>query len=617
MKPTTLYYSLIMLSVLWPTLSVAEQPLIPPDDPRQSITYWKPHALDPGRDRRAALAGEVFSDLLRTWDDTRVAPGLFVVRSGAGPWAASLADGNILLSARAVDTCVRLGGGHARDLLAFVLAHELAHQRVDDLWHHRFFRLAGAQSPQVQRTMLRGLEDSAGIQNLERREAQADHDGLIMMATVGYDPYQVLAGKDFFTAWVETLWDSNCGGAAGAARKACAQAGSRAVRARTQLRKVADQAVLYDIGIQHLVAGRHEEARRYLKAFGRDYPGRAVYSALGGSYFMEALGLQREISSSALWDKPGLFYPLLLESTPLPEASSGHRGDIKGRFERLKRERNRLLQEAVAWYERARKLAPDHRLAYYMTALAWLMDDNTYMARGEIQGKYLARFGDDLSVQLLLAMVEAMEGKLSRSERSHRRLLKQLQAGAGKRGLLSERMFVYTLAHNMAALEQKQGSRQQATGLWQELADRARRQGDSVLFQLAVSRLRGEAPVAAASASGAEPLLDPARYQKRKAVTISSVWVEGEELTLSRYPDGARLLRVAADGRLVAAWQDGLNANTTLGGDGIDRPVKLLGIPDRQVQLAAGNYLAYDKLGMAIRERGGKVAGWFVYPGGR
>jgi len=192
----------------------------------QSIGYWKPYVVNPAKDAGAARAQRVFANLLRTWDDTRVEPSLYVVDSTHGPWAASLADGNILLSRAAIDITLAQGPAHADHLLAFVLAHELVHQRADDLWHHKFFRLVGSQTPERQQELQRGLTlQGEALPDLERREAQADHDGLILMATVGYDPFVVIdvaidgsidgptnavsdtahATKDFFTHWVENL----------------------------------------------------------------------------------------------------------------------------------------------------------------------------------------------------------------------------------------------------------------------------------------------------------------------------------------------------------------------------------------------------------------------------
>ena len=133
--------AVIGLLFLLTTLSPLQaKPLAPPDDPRQSITYWQKHSISAAEDSLVVMAQGVFKVLLRAWDNSRLEPNLYVVKSSAGPWAASLADGNILLSRAAIESCLKFGKHRAKHLLAFVLAHELAHQRADDLWHQRFFR---------------------------------------------------------------------------------------------------------------------------------------------------------------------------------------------------------------------------------------------------------------------------------------------------------------------------------------------------------------------------------------------------------------------------------------------------------------------------------------------
>ncbi|MFT5656876.1 MAG: hypothetical protein ACI9KN_000145 [Gammaproteobacteria bacterium] len=165
-------YLALMLAIILPMSSLAatDSALLPPDDPRQSITYWKAHAISALDDEDVVLAERVFSQLLRGWDNSRVEPGLFVVRSEGAAWAASLADGNILLSREAIRTCLDFGQQRGEHLLAFVLAHELAHQRSDDLWHQRFFRSMRNQGKQQQDIMLDGQPlNDAKIANIEQK----------------------------------------------------------------------------------------------------------------------------------------------------------------------------------------------------------------------------------------------------------------------------------------------------------------------------------------------------------------------------------------------------------------------------------------------------------------
>jgi hypothetical protein len=49
-------------------------------------------------------------------------------------------------------------------------------------------------------------------------------------------------------------------------------------------------------------------------------------------------------------------------------------------------------------------------------------------------------------------------------------------------------------------------------------------------------------------------------------------------------------------------------------GEAADRPLKTLGIPDRRLQLTSGEYIAYDRYGLALKLDENRVQGWFLYP---
>ncbi len=591
--------------------------LVPPEDPRQSITYWKPHTLAPDTDADVALAYEVFDTLLRTWDDARVTPNLFVVVSDNGPWAASLADGNILLSRSAIDICKHYGRQQAAHLLAFVLAHELAHQRADDMWHYKFFRLAGAQVPQVQQQMLRGLS-ADDLADLERREAQADHDGLMMMSIVGYDPNQVVQGKDFFTTWAESIWRGECGATdRSVPQTACQQAQSRAARAGAQLQTVAAQATLYEMAVQQLVAGDLETARLYLRGFGRDYPGREIYTSLGASYFLEALRVDEILQREGLSRQPAFFYPLLLDAQPaLPATLSAKRGGDTRRRDALQGQRSRLLQKAVDAYEKAQQLAPQHAMAYFMTALSYLLDGNVDMVRGILRGKYRGRFGGDAAVDLLLAMSDAMEGKTARALRQTERLARQAVQLSYQGTLLPRSLYVYAACYNHGVQLRAAGRNDDAAALWLELARHAQAAGDSMLFRLAVAQLRPATETVLTTVDRDALPGMPLPGAGQALLQEQEVWLEGEKLSLRVYADGSRQVSDAG-GRVLARWyRPGVEATppqSNLLGDGVDRAFKSLGMPDRYLHLSSGDFLAYDRQGLALQVMRNRVAGWFRY----
>lgn len=80
----------------------------PSNRPEDSITYWKPFVILPDEDSKVKDAHAIFNRLLSGWKESRIAPTLYVVHSDAGPWAASLDDGSVLLSREAIDLCLHI-----------------------------------------------------------------------------------------------------------------------------------------------------------------------------------------------------------------------------------------------------------------------------------------------------------------------------------------------------------------------------------------------------------------------------------------------------------------------------------------------------------------------------
>ncbi len=592
---------------------------------QQTINYWKPYVVSPAKDPGAARAQRVFANLLRTWDDTRVEPNLYVVDSTRGPWAASLADGNILLSRAAIDITLAQGDNRADHLLAFVLAHELVHQRADDLWHHKFFRLVGNQTPEHQQELQRGLSlQSGALPDLERREAQADHDGLILMATVGYDPFMVIdepthdtadKQKDFFTHWVENLWAIPCQQhqqnheAPRRNAAACAQAHTRAARSRAQLDAIATQATLFELGAQAFGAGHWQQARRYFNAYGRDFPSRAVHLNIGLTHLAQALDIYDRLPTTG----PRFFYPLQLElrpeATPQPSGKQT-RGNSEHRLQQH-------AKRAVQSFERALRLEPQHRNSYLQLVIAHLLANNLPMARGVLQGNYLPRFGEDPAASLLLAMIRAREGDLPGADTDFQKLLDRLESrplNLGNSPWPAD-LLIHSSFRNAVALAETLGKSSKNTKLWQRMARLAQASHRPLLFRLAIEHVRpgnlqNRPPAWTPKIHGAR-LGDVVRTTARR----DSFWLDGETLNIYRFDDGARWV-VDNKGRLINAWQHGGQSrlgNKLALGDTADRPLKVLGPPTRRVELVSGAYLAYDTLGLAIHIEDGRIGGWYLY----
>ncbi|MBE9560015.1 MAG: hypothetical protein IMF15_04460 [Proteobacteria bacterium] len=604
--------------------------LVPPTDPTQSITYWKKYTLNDDSEL-VKQSQQVFTVLLRAWDQSRIEPGLYVVESDSGAWAASLADGNILLSKQAIETCFSFGKQRGEHLLAFVLAHELAHQRADDLWHQRFFRMIGTQSAESQKKMLAGLELDAGLlTQLEQKEAQADHDGLVLMSSVGFDAYQIINDKDFFTLWVENIWQQNCAAnnTAKSNHDACKQAQARALRTQTQLETVATQSMLYELGLQAFVAGNYQQAREYFTIYGRDYPGRAIISAIGLSYFAQAQAIQKQLAELAVAEgskqQADFYYPMILDAhangAAAAQSSNSKRADLKGLTSRLQKQKLTLVNQSISQFEKAIRLAPDYQQTYLLLASAHLLTNNSYRVRGVLQGQYVPMFGKDSVVEMLLALTDAIEGNSDLSIKKLKALVKTLNANTAV-SPIAENILRYSVFYNLAELYETIDKAEEAKKVWLDLAQLSKKKGDTLLFRLALTHIsQNKQPVITQKLQEA-PAINGHRLgdtvHLTKTLDRSDLWIDGDRYQIV-LDNGSRYI-TDIKGALISAWQTDSNSkkshinNKLHIGDPADRPFKILGIPDRRLNMTSGEYLAYDDYGLALRISNDQVKGWFLY----
>jgi len=590
-----------------------------PDDPSKSIVYWKPHIIDPEQDPQVARAMTIFNTLLRTWDGARIAPALHVVKSSSGPWAASLADGNILLSLDALNSCFSFGQDRAPHLLAFVLSHEIAHQRSDDLWHQKFFRLIGQHKTEQKKLLLRGLDED-WFRDIAVKEAQADHDAVLIMSSVGFDPFQIIDKKDFFTAWVEQIWRSSCGdiNSSDSYYDACQQAKSRRLRTQTQLYTLADQTVVYQLGLQAFVAGNYEQSRQLFTAFGRELPSRAVYTSIALSYLAQAVALSGTGNGNTATAHPELYFPIILDAEPLDALHSA--SPKRGATVEEQKNRQHYLDQATFYFDKAIKLNPMYRRSYLHLAMSYLLSANTFMARGVLQGQYQPKFGNDHSLQLLLALTDAMEDNPAKALKQLSKLQIELKnmpnedESAIPSGLLS-----YACARNLALLNTNQ-SIQSRNDIWKQLAQQAKRAGDANLFQLALKQLHplqkdnlklDEHPRIANTRPG-----DHMQHNAFSKGHDSEFWIEGDRHQLIRLSESGVRLVINGKQKISNIWQSGVSGER-LGrlkiGDKVDRVQQIFGSADRELYFSSGIYLAYDRYGLGVHVQNGEVMGWFLY----
>jgi len=608
---------IFLLFFIAQTDAVSATKFDPNFDPQQTIAFWEPHIIDPLENENVAFAHVVFDQLLRAWDSSRLEPKLYVVSSDRGPWAASLEDGSILLSSTALEFVKRQNENHFQHRLAFMLAHEISHQRSDDLWHQKYFRLAGNQVTNIKDAMVEGLSlvSEQDVLDLEKREARADTDGIILMSIVGYDPLSIIQDNDFFSAWAEAIWQTPCNDIQklGKNDQACRQAKSRASRVTGTLLDVAAKSTLFELGVQSYVMGSYQTAIDYFTAFGQDYPHSQVYSNIGVSHLTRALQLRKMLSQKhkEIYD---LYFPVILSSKQPVTASIKQIEKVAGLSRSLtestrdklhKKMINQHVDLAINAFERAIKLDPDNPINYLHLSSAFLLQNNVFMSRGILQGKYLARFQQDRSAEYLLALIDVVDGNTEKAITSFNKLLSGDKGNNFPQDSFSNTLLLYGATYNINTLTKQNVESKQNP--WVNLANIANASKNPLLFRMAIAHVNQDQIINSDQNINSLKIAIQEIQEKMKASTSESnfakFYVKGNLYRVAHLADDTGLV-LDQKNRIKSLWKNQgtfiLNNRELAIGDNVERAYKTIGIPDRHISLQRGDYLAYDDLDFGV-----------------
>lgn len=570
--------------------------------------------LIPDNHPSAAHTHRIFNQLLKLWPGPRLKPTLRVIDK-PDLWAVSLADGIIQISRGAVELALADGGTRADVQLAFVLAHEIAHQRADHMSQHAFF----SRNTPGKKHIAGWAPYAADEKELEAMEQQADAEGLLLAALAGFDPLIMLGENDFFTTWVERVRAAPCDTAdpAVTAPNPCAQANQRARFARDRLRQLATQTLLFELGIQAYVADAQDLARYYFEAFGRVAPSTAVHTNMGLAHLAEAMTLSRNTARpahDATFLRYAFQYPIRLVDAPLPTPQ-------RGKLPKLTPERlakiSQHLDAALLAFEHALQLNPDDPQSYIHTIVVYLVQGNVAMARGLLDGKIEPRFGNPPVAQLLRGILLAMEGKLPAAQ-DELVLARDRALSIAQDGSASEDHIAYTANVNLELLSIRLNNRESALAARQSFIDAAQRHGRHLLVSMATSSGESKAsarPSLRTIATGRGFIIDKPitdRIRRNPLLRQTALNVLDQPYTALRYDDGTGAL---VDTRLhpVATWQV-ISYQDIPVMTNVTQALSLFGAPDRQVITEAGVYWAYDRAQCGLRIVNDRVVSLFQYP---
>jgi len=264
---------------------------------KQDYTWCKKHygELTAADNPFVARAEAVFKRVVAVADKRALRPPqLLLIPIVSDPWAASLADGTILLNQKALKRCYHNVDERTGDSrLAFVIGHELAHLANDDFWHLEAFNVirqfgSGSKAEKEVLALLSNLpvKTAEGSKTFKEKELHADKYGLLYAAMAGYDPLAVAASRknNFFKEWTgQTIQTATY------KDKHHPTPIQRADFLLTEMEKVKEHIVLFNTGVRLFQVGQYEYATCFLESFLAEFPSREVYNNIGLAHYQIAL----------------------------------------------------------------------------------------------------------------------------------------------------------------------------------------------------------------------------------------------------------------------------------------------------------------------------------------
>jgi tetratricopeptide (TPR) repeat protein len=356
------------------------------ENPKERIDFWQKNydELQPDQDPRAKNAYEIFHRLLdAAGKKPGVVPRLFIVKSGSPyiPLAFALPDGGIIISKKVLDICYK-DPERGPDRLAFILAHEIAHQLKDDFWHLKFFQAVDLSKKKdlQQEGILKEVREIAGLTDkVLPKELQADEYGIIYASMAGFNTSAIVTEDDkvnFFEYFYQSLDPENVKGIQNDSTHPTP--GQRAETVKARLKQILEKVDLFNLGIILYQSGDYQRAILFLSEFLRFFPSREVYHNLASSHHQLALKYYQE------WKGDNKAIPFKLSIAADTETRASRitlRGGIRKNPEELFKEH---IEKAVEYYQTAISQDPSYVLSYSNLACALIVkeQDNVNKAVG-------------------------------------------------------------------------------------------------------------------------------------------------------------------------------------------------------------------------------------------
>lgn len=580
-------------------------------NPQERLDYWRNNyeELSATDDPRVARAHAIFKRILdAAGKKPGVVPRLFIIKHDPLHVSLPIAipDGAIILSQGTLDICYR-DPAHGDDRLAFVLAHEIAHQLKDDFWHMKFFQaLAASQAQSANQSLEEIRRIISATDEIWAKELQADEYGIVYASMAGFNSHTIVTEDhrvNFFQEWVQALAPERL--RAASAHPSHPNPQQRAATVKARLRQILDKTEIFDWGLRFYQIGDYPRAIRAFETFLHAFPSREVYHNLASSHHQLALHYDRLRRP----DTQVIPFKLSLAVDPLTRAS---RIVLRGR-----EPQNKTLAElfhehmdkAIEFYQTAISLDPSYVLSYNNLGCALILKADWYKAIATLQDALkiapnapetlnnlgVAFFAADIPQQAKLHLTKARE--LAPDYDAPLFNLGKI-AAAEKRAAEAQRHWQSYLRLDATSPWADLIRRQTARLSSQPLLPSLPQQAAERVMEVAVATFEDEIPAAWGQPSVVKDLL-----------------LEEEPFKVARYPQGIITLSQAMEVLMIIALQEyrGTSGKGIAIGSKTQDVLARYHIPSTVLPMTQGESWVYEAQGIAFQFRAGKVVSWLLF----
>jgi len=503
----------------------------------------------------------------------------------------AIPDGWIIISKATLDFAYEIPG-QGDDILAFILAHEIAHQMDDDFWHMKFFQAIDALKQKDNKKILSKIQQFAAESDKTiAKELRADEQGLTFAAMAGFDTKILFSdNNNLFIRWVNRFATENFTSAQSSTHPSPKQ---RKLAIYSRLKQIHQKSQLFNLGVWLYQAGHYNNAKDIFEEFRHYFPGREVNHNIALCYHRLALQLKEE--------KKFPDFRATLSLDYYTYASDVYRG-----FQLNNNKHSSLLTKAIEFYKLAISQDKNYIFAYINLSSAYLDNNEPYKA--------IALLKDAIKAQpenIKLKNNLAIAFYYAENKNKTLQLLRQsLSLDKNNADTLYNFGVYYALEKNKTKSEK----------YWNKFLNVEAYSGWSKIINKALGREYKTAPshnrVENINGVKIGNYIDelPASWKLKEQFSLP---VNNQIYLLSRYTNGVlcvsendEITYIIAEKYFIGKMHDDIKINDTA-----KNVVSRYGKPDDMQYSAVGNNMIYRSQGVSFQFVNNKIRTWLLFKG--